>query len=65
MIRNILIISSILIFLLITVCLYLIILGSSKNKSDIEKQIEDKEQMEYLKRYQQKKGKNKNGKSIY
>lgn len=57
MIRNILIISSILIFLLITVCLYLIILGSSKNKSDIEKQIEDKEQMEYLKRYQQKKGK--------
>lgn len=57
MLRNIFIIGSVLIFLLITGCLYLVILGSNKNKSDIERQIEDKEQMEYLKKYQQKKGK--------
>lgn len=57
MLRNIFIIGSVLIFLLITGSLYLVILGSNKNKSDIERQIEDKEQMEYLKKYQQKKGK--------
>ena len=57
MLRNIFIIGSVLIFLLITGCLYLVILGINKNKSDIERQIEDKEQMEYLKKYQQKKGK--------
>ena len=57
MLRNIFIIGSVLIFLLITGCLYLVILGSNKSKSDIERQIEDKEQMEYLKKYQQKKGK--------
>ena len=57
MVRNIFIIFSVLFFLLITGCLYLVILGSNKSKSDIERQIEDKEQMEYLKKYQQKKGK--------
>lgn len=57
MLRNIFIISSVLFFLLITECLYLVILGSSKNKSDIERKIEDKEQMEYLRNYKQRKGK--------
>ena len=57
MLRNIFIISSVLFFLLITGCLYLVIVGSSKNKSDIERQIEDKEQMEYLRNYKQRKGK--------
>lgn len=57
MLRNIFIISSVLFFLLITGCLYLVILGRSKNKSDIERKIEDKEQMEYLRNYKQRKGK--------
>lgn len=57
MFRNIFIIGSVLFFLLITGCLYLVILGSSKNKSDIERKIEDKEQMEYLRNYKQRKGK--------
>ena len=57
MFRNIFIIGSVLFFCLITAFLYLVILGSSKNKSDMERQIEDKEQMDYLKNYKQRKGK--------
>lgn len=36
------------IFVLIGIFTYLIILGASINKSDIEREIEDQEQMEYL-----------------
>ena len=57
MFRNIFIIGSVLFFFLITAFLYLVILESSKNKSDMERQIEDKEQMDYLKNYKQRKGK--------
>ena len=35
--------------LIISLIMYLIILGGNKNKTDEEKQIEDKEQMDYLK----------------
>lgn len=57
MFRNICIIGLVLFFFLITAFLYLIILGSSKNKSDSERQMEDREQMEYLRNYKQRKGK--------
>ena len=57
MFKNIFIIVAIFFFLFVTGFLYLIIYNSSKNKSDIERKIEDIEQMEYLKRYNQKKGK--------
>ena len=50
MLENICIIGSVLLFFLITAFLYLIILGSNKNKSDGERQREDKEQMDYLKK---------------
>ncbi len=45
------------IFLLIGIFTYLIILGASINKSDIEREIEDQEQIEYLRNL--KKGGNK------
>ena len=41
----------IIILMLITIFTYLIILGSNMSKSDFEKQIEDEEQMEYIKKY--------------
>ena len=45
------------IFLLIGIFTYLIILGASINMSDIEREIEDQEQIEYLRNL--KKGGNK------
>lgn len=50
----------IIILMLITIFTYLIILGSNMSKSDYEKQIEDEEQMEYIKNYG-KRRKRKNG----
>ena len=45
------------IFLLIGIFTYLIILGASINKSDIQREIEEQEQIEYLRNL--KKGGNK------
>ena len=51
------------IFFLAVVFTYLIILGADKSETAEEKEIEDQEQMEYLKRCRDKrKGKNNNGK---
>lgn len=50
----------IIILMLITIFTYLIILGSNMSKSDFEKQIEDEEQMEYIKKYS-KRGNGKDG----
>ena len=41
-------------FLLIGLFMYLIILGGSKNKTDEEQQLEDEEQIKYLKNYKNK-----------
>ena len=41
--------------LLIAVMMYLVILGGSKNKSNVEIQREDEEQINYLKNYKNKK----------
>lgn len=51
--------------LLVTIFMYLVILSGSINKSNEEKQIEDKEQMNYLEKYKNTKKENKNGKNLY
>lgn len=47
-------IIAVIIFILV-VFVYLIIYGSSQNKSEEEKRREDKEQIEYLRKYQEQK----------
>ena len=39
----------------ITIIVYLVILGNSTSKTDREKQLEDEEQIEYLKNYENRK----------
>lgn len=54
MIYKISIILFIIIFLSIAIFTYLIILGANRMKTAEEKEIEDQEQMKYLKNYKEK-----------
>lgn len=54
MLRNILLISIIIVGLLIAMMIYLIILAVSKNKTDEERKMEDDEQLEYIKKYNER-----------
>lgn len=58
---HILIIILLIIFVLIGIFTYLIILGASMSKTDLERMSEDKEQIEYLRNYEARRKKN-NGK---
>lgn len=56
--KIVIIILLIMIFLFASLFTYLIIRGGSKNKTFEEKKLEDKEQLEYLRNYKSKGGKN-------
>lgn len=58
---NILLIIIFIILALIAIFTYLIILGASMNKSDEERELEDQEQIEYLKNYKKMEENNKMG----
>jgi hypothetical protein len=59
------IILLVLLSIIMTFGTYCIIKGGSMNKTNEEIKIEDEEQIEYLKKYNEVKGKNRNGKSLY
>ena len=44
--------------IIIAVLMYLVILGASKSKTAEEREIEDKEQIEYLKKYNRRRNAN-------
>ena len=58
---NIFLIIIFIILALVAIFTYLIILGASMNKSDEERELEDQEQIEYLKNYKKMEGNNKMG----